>query len=76
MCFLRSEHREETPQVTGDVVVSLKHHLVAVALKDGQDISDADLRKVLTDAGYTVTGIERTDTSIDVVRERVKQAKP
>jgi len=37
---------------TADVVVSLEQRLVAVALKDGQDISDADLRKALTDAGY------------------------
>jgi len=50
--------------------------LVAVALKDGQDISDADLRKALTDAGYKVIGIERTDEPIDAVRARLKQGKP
>jgi copper chaperone CopZ len=61
---------------TADVVVSLEEHLVAVALKDGQDIPDADLRKALTDAGYTVTSIQRTDTTIDAVRARVKQGKP
>ena len=60
---------------TADVVVSLEQRLVAVALKEGQDISDADLRKALTDAGYTVTGIQRTDESIDSVRARVKQGK-
>lgn len=61
---------------TADVVVSLEQRLVAVALKDGQDIPDSDLRKALTDAGYTVTGIERTETSIADVRARLKQAKP
>jgi mercuric ion binding protein len=61
---------------TADVVVSLEERLVAVALKDGQDIPDADLRKALTDAGYTVVTIQRTDTPIDAVRARVKQAKP
>jgi copper chaperone CopZ len=61
---------------TDDVVVSLEQRLVAVSLKDGQDISDADLRKALTDAGYTVTAIKRTDTTIDEVRARLKQAKP
>ena len=61
---------------TADVVVSLEQRLVAVVLKDGQDISDADLRKALTNAGYTVTSIQRTDTPIDVVRARVKQGKP
>jgi copper chaperone CopZ len=61
---------------TADVVVSLEQRLVAVSLKDGKDISDADLRKALTDAGYKVMGIQRTDEPIDAVRARVKQGKP
>jgi len=61
---------------TADVVVSLEQRLVAVSLKVGQDISDADLRKALTDAGYKVIDIQRTDEPIDVVRARVKQSKP
>ena len=61
---------------TAEVVVSLEHRLVAVALKDGQDITDADLRKALTDAGYSVKTITRSETSIAEVRERVKQAQP
>lgn len=61
---------------TADVVVSLEERLVAVALKDGQDIPDADLRKALTDAGYTVTTIWRTDIQIADVRNRLKQGKP
>ena len=61
---------------TDDVVVSLEQKLVAVALKDGQDIPDAELRRALTNAGYTVKGIQRTDTPIAELRERRKQAKP
>lgn len=61
---------------TAEVVVNLEHRLVAVALKDGQDIPDADLRKALTEAGYTVKAISRSDTSIADVRERIKQAQP
>jgi copper chaperone CopZ len=59
-----------------EVVVSLEHRLVAVALRDGQDISDDELRKALKDAGYTVKTIARTDTPIAAVRERLKQAQP
>jgi copper chaperone CopZ len=59
-----------------EVVVSLEHKLVAVALKDGLDISDADLRKALTDAGYTVKSISRSETPIAEVRERLRQAQP
>jgi copper chaperone CopZ len=57
---------------TAEVVVSLEHRLVAIALKDGTDISDDDLRKALTDSGYTVKEINRTTTPIADVRERVK----
>src|ERR1700685_2390164 len=58
---------------TADVVVSLEQKLVAVALKDAQDIRDAELRRALTNAGYTVKTIQRTDTPIADLRERVKQ---
>jgi copper chaperone CopZ len=61
---------------TAEVVVNLEHRLVAVALKDGQDIPDADLRKALTDAGYTVKAISRSETPIADVRERLKQVQP
>lgn len=61
---------------TAEVVVNLEHRLVAVSLKDGQDIADADLRKALADAGYTVKSIERTGASIEEVRARLKQATP
>lgn len=61
---------------TADVVVSLEQKLVAVALKDGQDIPDAELRRALTNAGYTVKAIRRTETPLDELRERLKQGKP
>jgi copper chaperone CopZ len=61
---------------TAEVVVNLEHRLVAVALKDGQDIPDADLRKALTDAGYTVKSIARSETPIAEVRERLNQVQP
>jgi copper chaperone CopZ len=56
---------------TADVVVSLEQRLVAVALKEGRDITDAELRKALTDAGYTVTTIQRTETPLATIRGRV-----
>jgi copper chaperone CopZ len=61
---------------TAEVVVSLEHRIVAVSLKENQDITDADLRKALTDAGYTVKSIERTETSIADVRAKLKQVSP
>jgi mercuric ion binding protein len=61
---------------TAEVLVSLEHRLVAVSLKDGQDIPDADLRKALTDAGYAVKDISRSETPIADVRARIKQVQP
>lgn len=61
---------------TAEVLVSLEHRLVAVSLKDGQDIPDADLRKALTDAGYTVKDISRSETPISDVRARIKRVQP
>ncbi len=57
---------------TADVIVSLEQKLLAVALKDGQDIPDVELRRALTNAGYTVKAIERTDTPIAELRARLK----
>jgi len=61
---------------TADVVVSLEQHLVAVALKNGEDIPDGELRSALTNAGYNVVTIQRTDASIEAIRTRVGQTKP
>jgi copper chaperone CopZ len=57
---------------TADVVVSLENKLVAVATRDGQDIPDAELTKALTDSGYDVKSISRTDRSIAQIRESLE----
>jgi copper chaperone CopZ len=57
---------------TEDVVVSLEHRLVAIAMKEGADIPDATLRKALTDAGYDVKAIARTDRTLQTIREQLK----
>lgn len=63
----------KNPAVT-DVVVSLEDKLVAVQTKEGTDISDQELRTTLTDAGYDIKSIERTETSIAAIRERLKES--
>ncbi|HKU14328.1 MAG TPA: heavy-metal-associated domain-containing protein [Steroidobacteraceae bacterium] len=60
---------------TADVLVSLENRLVAIATKEGTDIADADLRKALTNAGYDVKAIERTQHSMDELRARFKVSK-
>jgi len=75
-CAQGIEKKLRTFSATDDVVVSLEQRLVAVAVKPGQDIGDDELRKALTDAGYTVKAIRRVDESIDEVRARLKAARP
>ena len=56
---------------TAGVYVSLEHRIVAVQLKDGQDIADADLRKAITNAGYTLVKLRRTEQTLDQVKADV-----
>ena len=60
---------------TSHVFVSLEHRIVAVELKDGQDIDDAALKKAITDAGYKLVTIRRTDEPISAIRARVSNEK-
>jgi len=58
---------------TERVFVSLEHRIVAVQVKDGQDIADAALRKAITDAGYKLVAIRRTDETLEAIRARVSR---
>ncbi|HLA71923.1 MAG TPA: heavy-metal-associated domain-containing protein [Steroidobacteraceae bacterium] len=57
---------------TEDVVVNLANKLVAIGTRDGQDISDAELTKALTNAGYDVKGIARNQRSMAEIRASLK----
>ena len=57
---------------TADVVVSLENKLVAIETKDGDDIADAELTRALTDAGYDVKAIARTQRSMSEIRASLK----
>lgn len=42
------------------VDVSLKEKTVTLALKEGKDIPDTEIKTILTDSGYNVDKIERS----------------
>ena len=71
-CAQGIEKKLRSFPATNDVVVSLEKKLVAVATKDGQDITDDELKHALTDAGYTVKAIRRDNETLDEVRARLK----
>jgi len=58
---------------TEDVVVSLEDKLVAIATRPGQDIPDTELTRALTEAGYDVKGIARTQRSMADIRSALKK---
>ena len=71
-CAQGIEKKLRTMAPTKDVFVSLEKKLVAVALKDGQDIPDATLRESLKDSGYDVTTVSRTDEPLEAIRKAAK----
>lgn len=58
---------------TADVVVSLEDKLVAIATHPGKDITDPELTQALTDAGYEVKDISRTQRSITEIRNALEK---
>jgi copper chaperone CopZ len=72
-CAQGIEKRLRSMGPTQDVFVSLQNKLVAVALKDGQDIPDATLITSMKEAGYDVTSVQRVDDSLADVRREAKR---
>ena len=75
LCARGIEKKMKAQSATDKVFVSLEKKVVAVLLKDGQDIADDKLKTEITDAGYVVKGISRSDESLDAIRARVKAGK-
>ena len=70
-CAQGIEKTLKTFPATDSVYVSLEHRIVAIELKEGLDIEDAQLKKAIKDAGYTLVAIRRTDTPLKAIRQRV-----
>lgn len=71
-CAQGIEKKLREQPATADVFVSLEKHLVAVALKPTGALSDETLRALLTDAGYTVRSIARTEHSLATIRKQAE----
>jgi copper chaperone CopZ len=74
-CAQGIEKKLKSMAPTQAVFVSLEEKVVAVALKDGQDIPDAQLREQLKDSGYDVKAIARTEDSLEKIRADIKRKK-
>ncbi|MFZ4125181.1 MAG: heavy-metal-associated domain-containing protein [Rickettsiales bacterium] len=58
-CAQGVEHSFKEKASVDKVKVDLDAGLVTIITKEGQDISDADIKSTITDAGFDVTKIER-----------------
>lgn len=58
-CAQGIEKKMRENPATEKVVVSLEDKLVVVTTRSGTDISDADLAKAITDAGYELKSVAR-----------------
>jgi cation transport ATPase len=59
---------------TDDVFVNLETGMVALTLKAKAEISDAELRTALTESGYTVTKITRSERTIKEIEAQAEAA--
>ena len=71
-CAQGIEKKLRSMAPTQDVFVSLEKKVVAVALKDGQDIPDATLKEQLKDSGYDVVSVSRSEEPLAAIRQAAK----
>jgi copper chaperone CopZ len=74
-CAQGVEKKMKAQAATDKVFVSLDKKVALVALKDGQDIPDATIKSEITEAGYVVKGITRSEESFDALRKKIKDSK-
>lgn len=74
-CAQGIEKKLKAQAATDKVFVSLDKKVAVVALKDGQDIADATIKTEITDAGYVVKSIARSDESFDALTKKIKTSK-
>lgn len=74
-CAQGLEKKMRAQAATDKVFISLDKKVALVSLKDGQDIADAIIKTEVTDAGYVVKSIARTDDSFEALRAKIKAAK-
>lgn len=55
--------------------VDLKSRVVALQLKEGQEVSDEAFNKIIQDAGYSVSKLERVDQPVSAIQAEIARAE-
>lgn len=72
-CAQGIEKKARALPQTEDVYVNLKQKLVAVQVKEGQELTTDTITALVKDAGYDVTKIETVDETAAAIRTRMEQ---
>ena len=75
-CAQGIEKRMKKFDATDGVFVSLEHRVVAVALKQGADITDAELERAITESGYALIKVTRSEESLADLKARIARESP
>lgn len=74
-CAQGVEKKMKAQAATDKVFVSLDHKIAVVALKDGKDIADDTIKSEITNAGYVVKSINRTEEPFDAITKKIRETK-
>lgn len=72
-CAQGIEKKARALPQTEDVYVNLQQKVVAVQVKEGQELSTDAIKALVKDAGYDVTNIETVDETTSAIRTRMEQ---
>ncbi len=74
-CAQGIEKKMRALSQTQDVYVNLKQRVVAVELKDGQKLSNEQVKTIIKDAGYDVTSIEISEHPVAHIKAELEAKK-
>jgi len=71
-CAQGIEKKMRSLSQTKDVYVDLKNKVVAVELKDGEELSQDTVRDLIKDAGYDVNKIETVASTAQEIKDSMR----
>jgi len=71
-CAQGIEKKMRALSQTKDVYVNLKQRVVAVEVKEGQTISDETVKEIISNAGYSVTSITKSDQAVATIKAQLE----
>lgn len=71
-CASSIEKKLKALPATSEIYINLEKRVVAITTKDGETVSDNDLRKIIVDAGYQLQAVERGKFTMADIKNQIK----